>query len=328
MRFLLLALLIVCALCGCKSNVVEPTAVQPTVVKPDTGWHQVASMPVGRTYATGFTLNGKGYICGGYGFNDLYAYDPVANTWTKKAALPLYNNFDIGRRSPYSFVINNKAYAGGGLSNNGLGGTDLYEYDADKDQWITRAKYTTGLDQSAGTVYGNSGYIFGFSSQDYGIYKFDPSLNTIVALPFSSFFLSVSPDTQYISSFGNNLLLGAGYSFGDIETIDPFTYTTKGINYNQPLSSKPPYEKNMFQSAFCYKNCLYMSFGDLGKLYRFNFITGVWQIVSGSHFGITEGASMFLIGSKLYVTGGNDGFFKPVSYNNSVWEIDLDAYPE
>ncbi len=43
-------------------------------------WGQQTSCPVGRAYATAFTINNKGYVCTGYNgadLKDLYAFDPI-----------------------------------------------------------------------------------------------------------------------------------------------------------------------------------------------------------------------------------------------------------
>jgi hypothetical protein len=100
---------------------------------PDTDtWTRLASFPANRSDLSGmvfFAMNNKGYV--GLGgiyynnivYNDLWSFDPAANTWTQSAIIP-----HSGRYNAVSFVINNKAYMGFGASNNS-NLRDFYEYD-------------------------------------------------------------------------------------------------------------------------------------------------------------------------------------------------------
>jgi hypothetical protein len=100
---------------------------------PDTDtWTKLASYPAARTDLSGmvcYVMNNKGYV--GLGglyynsvvYNDIWSYDPLANTWVQSAVIP-----SSGRYNAVSFVINNKAYVGfGASSNSNL--RDFYEYD-------------------------------------------------------------------------------------------------------------------------------------------------------------------------------------------------------
>lgn len=58
-------------------------------------WFEIASIQAseGRQYACGFSVNNYGYLFGGYNgtnfLNDLWCYDPTANTWIEKLYLTL-----------------------------------------------------------------------------------------------------------------------------------------------------------------------------------------------------------------------------------------------
>src|SRR5438045_7987523 len=76
-------------------------------------WTQKADFGgVARNRATGFSINGKGYIGTGWDGSfrkDFWEYDPATNTWTLKA--------DFGGTARYSapgFSIGNKGYVGTG----------------------------------------------------------------------------------------------------------------------------------------------------------------------------------------------------------------------
>lgn len=73
---------------------------------------------------------GLGYDGTNY-LRDMWRYDPEANNWTRVADYP-----GDAVRYAASFVIDNKAYVGGGedYDNNILG--DFYCYDAEKDEWV------------------------------------------------------------------------------------------------------------------------------------------------------------------------------------------------
>src|SRR5688572_12287246 len=87
-----------------------------------------------------FTLNDKGYVGGGRTAwnvykDDLWEYDPIANTWTQKA------DYGGGAKSAQSaFTINDKAYVGCGLSTTGYH-NDFWEYDPATNIWISRAQF-------------------------------------------------------------------------------------------------------------------------------------------------------------------------------------------
>jgi N-acetylneuraminic acid mutarotase len=95
-----------------------------------------------RTKATIFVINGKAYV--GLGFNiehsidrykrDLYEYDPINDTWTQRADLP-----GERRHSAGCFVLNDKAYVGGGSTNVAEKLHDLWEYDPSTDSWARKA---------------------------------------------------------------------------------------------------------------------------------------------------------------------------------------------
>jgi hypothetical protein len=123
-------------------------------------WTQVASLPVGaeRSSAVGMSINGMGYCGTGYntaGFylSDFYQFDPVANTWTRKA------DFAGGARyEAVAFGIGNLGYAGTGFDgSNAL--KDFYQYDPTQDLW-TYIGFSGNKRYGAVTfVYQNKGYV-------------------------------------------------------------------------------------------------------------------------------------------------------------------------
>jgi len=92
-------------------------------------WSRIADFETPRSYTSSFSLNGFGYVSGGTtvgGSNrkDCFRYDPSSNSWTK-----IDNIGHIERGGHFSFVLNGKAYVGGGgiYDSGGSNGYDFYE---------------------------------------------------------------------------------------------------------------------------------------------------------------------------------------------------------
>jgi hypothetical protein len=88
----------------------------------------------GGYYVSGFSVSGKGYfVCGKYGpsyySNELYQYDPVANSWTMKAYFP-----GGVRYGGIAFTVGTMAYFGTGTDENVLT-NDFYRYNPASDTW-------------------------------------------------------------------------------------------------------------------------------------------------------------------------------------------------
>ena len=105
-------------------------------------WEQIAAFPgTLRHSSASFSLNGKGYIVGGYGdnnqvLNDVWQYDPAANSFTQK------NNLPIAVYGASCVVINNTAYLiNGWQTTNQITNDSLYRYDEQNDTWISVSLY-------------------------------------------------------------------------------------------------------------------------------------------------------------------------------------------
>lgn len=84
--------------------------------------------PIPRMEASGFALDGKGYILtgdnisSGDNYNDMYEYDPSSNTWDSIPRFP-----GTSRRYLSSTVLNGLAYCG--LGTNGTNFKDFWQFD-------------------------------------------------------------------------------------------------------------------------------------------------------------------------------------------------------
>ncbi len=105
-------------------------------------WTAKAALPAAaqaRGFASGFALNGKGYIAGGVDggpsvhYNNCFEYDTASNSWTQKASMP----YNLSQSA--SFVINNVAYLTGGYVNGGLNENPFIKYDPLTNAWTPLA---------------------------------------------------------------------------------------------------------------------------------------------------------------------------------------------
>ncbi len=141
-----------------------------------------------RRVAVGFSIGNKGYIATGIKdqcciifTKDLWEYDPIDDSWTKKA--------DFGgtkRLDAVGFSIGSKGYVGLGIDCDICGGRDdFWEYDPVTDTWLQRADFPGGARSNAvGFSIGEKGYVGTGVYEDYfnsivytDWWEFDPSLN-------------------------------------------------------------------------------------------------------------------------------------------------------
>lgn len=140
-------------------------------------WRQIASVgPNGRYGSVCFVISNKGYLTAGFASdigkdNSTWEYNPTANTWVAKKAFP----FTPGVKYSSSFVINNRGYVAGGLTNvPSLGAVNInVEYNASNDTWISRATIpNNNFRYSASSLaLFNSGYLIGGAIPSSSLYS-------------------------------------------------------------------------------------------------------------------------------------------------------------
>ncbi|MFU1797791.1 Kelch repeat-containing protein [Paenibacillus azoreducens] len=131
-------------------------------------WIPRADLPEPRMGAAAVTLNGKIYVFGGASnsnqaatgikHNTTYEYDPLANSWTKKADMP------TARAGLSAVVYENKAYVIGGYLD--IGGTlqrsnRVEVYDPTTDTWTKVADMPTARSWASAVTINNKIYVFG-----------------------------------------------------------------------------------------------------------------------------------------------------------------------
>lgn len=136
-------------------------------------WTAVADFPGmggnGVYFSSGFSVAGKGYICGGktgsatYS-SQLWEYKPSNNQWIQRASFPGGVRYQMA-----SFVVGTKAYVGMGIDQN-IYKKDMYCYDPGANLWTPIAPFpayergaasTFSLEERGFICLGNNGGLLG-----------------------------------------------------------------------------------------------------------------------------------------------------------------------
>ena len=152
-------------------------------------WQSLTGMPAARSAAGGAVINDILYVAGGTNGGDqssLYAYDPVANSWSTRASMP------GGRYQPSGVAVyNNELYFFGGWTTSpGLPNTNLYIYNPGANTWRSGAAMPTlSACGAAGTI-GTKIYVTNACDGNSGyrsvLRVYDPAANSWTSLPNSS----------------------------------------------------------------------------------------------------------------------------------------------
>lgn len=124
-------------------------------------WSSVASLPAGeeRQYACGFSNHEFGFVFGGYSagnfINDVWMYNPIANSWIEKTPLP-----SVGRSGSSVFVIEDTAYIVGGKTSTNYATNEVWAYNMMTDTWIQKSDFPFGtIWRASATSSANMGYL-------------------------------------------------------------------------------------------------------------------------------------------------------------------------
>ncbi len=107
----------------------------------------IGDVPTNVGTGLGFTINGKGYVCGvmmttsRFGIfdpNQLWEYDPVTRAWTQKTSMPM----STGPFGAAYFVVGDNAYV--------VAGTETWQYNQPTDTWTQKATLS-----SASRIFGS-----------------------------------------------------------------------------------------------------------------------------------------------------------------------------
>lgn len=160
-----LALFVAVALLGGCLGVTTDSVAPLDVGSPGT-WTSLAPMPTARQEVAVAALDGKVFVIGGFGpdaepVGTVEVYDPATDRWTRRAPLPAPSHHAavavaLGRL----FVIG--GYTGGRVA--WTPQSTVYEYDAARDSWATRAPLPTPRGALAAAAVGGRIHVVGGSA--------------------------------------------------------------------------------------------------------------------------------------------------------------------
>ncbi|MCB9291458.1 MAG: T9SS type A sorting domain-containing protein [Lewinellaceae bacterium] len=199
-------------------------------------WEELPPFPGGvQSFPVAFTINDKGYVTlGGIGSDQpdntvyhtyLLEYDPATGSWTERSDFP-----GEGRWRAFSFVIDGKAYVGGGSREreSGLLFSDTYRYDPVTDSWAEVARFPEGwgLGCFSFSLEGR-GYVGEGARSLYDenyrtkVWEYDPAVDAWAHI-------SNMPGSQqgrilaYSGVHNGKAYVGGGRNYSDYTLYDPF----------------------------------------------------------------------------------------------------------
>jgi N-acetylneuraminic acid mutarotase len=139
-------------------------------------WQKIAPLPSARSEIPGITLDGKIYVCGGFGGDQrVDRYDPESDSWEKRADLP------VGVNHPGIGVLDGKVYVAGGYGGD-LGALDhLWIYDSTANDWQPGAPLPVAIGAFGLVPVGDKLYMVGGAMEGLGgpvsaaVRVYDPS---------------------------------------------------------------------------------------------------------------------------------------------------------
>ena len=144
-------------------------AIEPledrTLYSSTLSWNTVAPMPVPRAEGASFMADGKFFCFGGFDnattlaiSNQMDAYDPVTNTWTRMADCPVKVNDNPVTVDP----VTDTAWCGGFFLNDGFHASGLmYAYHVKTNTWTQEPSLPTNVGSGQMGVVGRNLYYFG-----------------------------------------------------------------------------------------------------------------------------------------------------------------------
>ncbi|MGB3466992.1 MAG: T9SS type A sorting domain-containing protein [Cyclobacteriaceae bacterium] len=217
-------------------------------------WTRIADFPGGARYnAVAFSAEGFGYVgtgrTGEDEQSDYWRYDPATDQWQEVASSPAGK-----RQGAFTFTVRGKVFVGGGFYRDGFTffqQSDIYEYDAQADQWIERVfadGINLGINNATTFTLYDYGYIYSGNKTD--LIKYDPfdhtyeNLGNVFELenPIADPFALVSEEFAYVStdSFGfPNKAFSIIFHKYEEENIpmSDFTLSASAVDENSPSNT-------------------------------------------------------------------------------------------
>ena len=180
-------------------------------------WTKKANMPIARERLSTSVVNGKIYAIGGGGgvwpnnrqFSTVEEYDPLRNTWTKKAGMP------TPRSSLSTGVVDGKIYAIGGWDGNAFIRT-VEEYNPETNRWTKKADIPEQAGTSEAVTVNRKIYVM---TVNLSVEEYNPATDrwtTKANMPKPRWFFSTSAVN------GKIFLIGGITGFDVLSTVEEY----------------------------------------------------------------------------------------------------------
>ncbi len=287
-------------------------------------WTSKASISIARSTHVGFSLNGKGYICGGMDdasndLKDLWQYDPGTNTWSQKADMP-----GVGRRELSAFTIGDYAYVGHGRN---LNTTEIFysfnKYDPSTNTWSAIAACPVQRYTSTGFSIDTVGYvtcgILPGVARYKDLYAYNPRTNSWsqkASLPQSA----LNRSYACVVSLNHKAYLMGGFEGEHME--DMYEYNPDNNTWTQKANFPGGKRNNL--AGFALGNYVLMGMGRDGGTatfkdwYYYNPSDNTWTQMNNYPEDNSAGHATFVLNGKAYVCAGNS---KAGTVRNFLYEL-------
>ncbi len=286
-------------------------------------WVQKASLNGNTFYgASGFSLNGKGYVVLGKENSSyrtgLLEYNPVLNTWSSKS-----NFLGATRIGAISFTIDSTAYIGLGAKADGsITYTNMYQYFPGMDMWVQRANLPSLEGRNAmGTAAADKGYVGGGaigSTTPYSqkFYEYNGQTNTwtqkanLPTGPRASGLMFGLGGMVYLSLGQNGAI-----DYNDMWMYDPAldTWTAKA---SFPGVGRIQANVMVVDGLAIVGGGFELGVGTvLNDYYSYDPVSNTWSVVPSFSAGARSNYATFSIGNTGYIASGR--------ITNSVFQNDL-----
>ena len=276
-------------------------------------------MPMGLSDLPAVSYNSKIYTFGGYGTsggdvrNNVYSYDPAADTWASMTSMT------YARWGPAAAVYDGIAYVFGGAP------SYVEAYNLSSNSWTTKNSLPGPISAQGlmAVTVGSKIYLFCYQYA----YQYDPSTDTYTALTNLPTGYSLTWGTcAYVNVGGEDriyIIGGYNYAVGGGGTNVVLYYRPANNDWTQPATSAPYAAYGTTRDNPVINGKIYYGYGNsqtsaffYASMYAYDPAAGTWtQLTSGIY--PRDGGANGVVNGKLYVIGGREVEGGPygVNYN-------------